>query len=59
MIESLGKTRDWALRYGQSLDFGADGRKRCDAVTDAIDSLAEHLTGDRTHFHAKSHAPHS
>ena len=50
LLQALLDARIWTLRYGQS---HTDVRPICDAVTQSIDKLGEHLTGDPEIFWRK------
>jgi hypothetical protein len=53
-LAALERARHFTVRFGSAQRFGSDARTKCEALSDAIDGMAEVLTGDRTHFHLKS-----
>jgi hypothetical protein len=56
LLDALREARHWTTRCAAGQDFHSDTRKKCDALLDAIDDIAEEFTGDRTHFHLKMHS---
>ena len=54
LLETLRRTRHFALKYQGSHGFGSDGRRKAEAFCGAIDDFAEELTGDRTYFWLQS-----
>jgi hypothetical protein len=54
-LVALERTRDLAISFRSAQKFGSDAMSKSDALTQAIDGMAEQLTGDRTHFHMKAH----
>jgi hypothetical protein len=50
LLETLRRTRHFALKYQHSHGFGSEGRRKAEAFCDAIDDFAKELTGDRTYF---------
>ena len=55
-LAALERVRDFAIRFRSAQKFGSDAMAKADTLTDAIDGMAEQLTGDRTHFHLKGHS---
>jgi hypothetical protein len=55
-LAALERTRDFAIQFRSAQKFGSDAMARADALQAAVDSMAEELTGDRTHFHLKGHS---
>jgi len=53
-LTALYRARDFNLKYQSAQDFGSEARHRCEALLQAIDGMAEELTGDRSHFGLKS-----
>ena len=56
LLAALGQTRQAIAASHAQLRPGSRTYVLGTAVADVIDDLAEHLTGDRTHFWAKPHA---
>lgn len=54
-LRSLGETRALSTKCSSAEPYGSDLYNKCDILRAAIDALAEHITGDRTHFHLKGH----
>ena len=54
-LAALGRARDFAIQFRSAQRFGSDAMAKADALSEAIDGMAEQLTGDRQHFHLKSH----
>jgi hypothetical protein len=54
-LTALERTRHFAVDFGSAHQFSSEQYKKCHALTEAIDGMAEQLTGDRTHFHLKGH----
>jgi hypothetical protein len=54
-LSALERARDLAIQFRSAQKFGSDAMARADALTEAVDGMAEELTGDRTHFHLKGH----
>ncbi|MBG6161506.1 hypothetical protein IWQ54_001156 [Labrenzia sp. EL_195] len=52
-LEKLGNGRAGAVDVMRQAKIGSPEYKSAGYVADAIDDLAEKLTGDRTHFHAQ------
>lgn len=52
-LENLGKGRAGAIQILSSAKIGSPEYTFAGYVCDAIDDLAERLTGDRSHFHSK------
>jgi hypothetical protein len=53
-LEALSRARHFTIQFGCAQRFGSDARKKSDVLQQAIDDMAEELTGDRQHFHLKS-----
>jgi hypothetical protein len=43
------------VHFGIAHQYGSDHPRKSHALTEAIDGMAQQLTGDRTHFHLKAH----
>ena len=54
-LAALDRTRDLTISFRSAQKFGSDAMAKADALTGAIDGMAEELTGDRTLFHLKGH----
>ncbi len=54
-LTALERARDLTIRFKSAQEFGSDAYSKGDALTEAIDGMAELLTGERTHFHLKAH----
>ena len=54
-LAALERTRHFSVQFRSAQKFGSDAMAKADALTDAIDVMAEEQTGDRTHFHLKPH----
>ena len=52
-LEKLGVGRAGAVQVMIEAKIGSSEYRLASYAADAIDDLAENLTGDRTHFHAK------
>jgi hypothetical protein len=52
-LVALERTRHFAVDFGSAHRFSAEQYKKSPALTEAIDGMAEDLTGDRSHFHLK------
>lgn len=52
-LEQLGSGRAGAVQVMRQAKIGSPEYKSAGYVADAIDDLAEKLTGDRTHFHTR------
>lgn len=52
-LEKLGSGRAGAIQVMREAKIGSKEYRYAGDVCDAIDDLAEKLTGDRTHFHGK------
>jgi len=52
-LEKLGNGRAGAVQVMREAKIGSPEYKCAGYVADAIDDLAEKLTGDRTHFHTR------
>lgn len=52
-LEKLGNGRAGAVQVMREAKIGSPEYKSAGYVADAIDDLAEKLTGDRTHFHTR------
>jgi len=50
-LAALERTRDLTISFRSAQKFGSDAMAKADALTEAIYSMAEELTGDRKHFH--------
>lgn len=46
LLNALREARLWTLKYEQAQDFRSEVRPMCEALTNSIDKLGEHLTGD-------------
>jgi hypothetical protein len=55
LLKAMGEARQLAIQCGMAERYGTPLHRACDALRVAIDDLAEALTGDPTHFHAKPH----
>ena len=55
LLTALERARDLTIRFKRAQEFGSDAYSKGDALTEAIDGMAELLTGERTHFHLKAH----
>ena len=53
VLERLGNGRAGAVQVMREAKIGSPEYKSAGYVADAIDDLAEKLTGDRTHFHTR------
>jgi hypothetical protein len=54
-LAALERARDLTISFRSAQKFGSDAMAKSDALTEAIDGMAEELTGDRAHFHQKPH----
>jgi hypothetical protein len=54
-LSTLERVRDFAIRFRRAQKFGSGAMAKADALAEAIDAMAEELTGDRAHFHLKGH----
>ena len=52
-LDALERARSFTIRFGSAQTFQSDARLRSDALKNAIDGMAEVLTGDRQHFGLK------
>jgi hypothetical protein len=52
-LEKLGTGRSGAVQVMREAKIGSKEYKLASYATDAIDELAEVLTGDKRHFHSK------
>jgi hypothetical protein len=55
LLKAMGEARRLAIQCSAAQRYGTPLYHQCDALRVAIDDLAEALTGDGTHFHAKPH----
>ncbi|MBM6595576.1 hypothetical protein [Microvirga pudoricolor] len=55
VLDALGPARFTLTRSLAEIPIGGDEYRAIDHLVQEIDALAEVLTGDRTHFHLKSH----
>jgi hypothetical protein len=53
LLEAIGACREACIRALAAAPIASETYKRAIKVTDAIDSLAEELTGDAEHFWTK------
>jgi hypothetical protein len=49
----LERARDFAIQFRSAQKFGSDAMAKADALTQAIDRMAEELIGDPKHFHGR------
>jgi hypothetical protein len=54
-LAALERMRQFTVEFGSAHKFGSEAYKKSHALTEAIDSMAEQLTGDRAQFHLKGH----
>ena len=54
-LTALERARDFAIQFRSAQSFGSDAMAKADALTEAVDGMAEELTGDRKYFHLKGH----
>jgi hypothetical protein len=54
-LAALERTRDFTIQFGSAQKSGSDAYRKSDALKEAIDGMAEELTGDRQHLHLKTH----
>jgi hypothetical protein len=54
-LAALERARQFTVEFGSAHKFGCEAYKKSHALTEAIDGMAEQLTGDRKHFHLKGH----
>ena len=52
-LEKLGIGRSGAVQIMQSAKIGSPEYRAAGDIAEAIDDMAEKLTGDRRHFHSK------
>jgi hypothetical protein len=55
LFRALADARNWAVRCGSAERHGSPRYAACTAVTDAIDALAEEMTGHREYFWGQAH----
>ncbi|KZM49059.1 hypothetical protein [Labrenzia sp. OB1] len=53
ILEKLALGRDGAVQLTREAKIGSVEYRKAGYVMEAIDDLAEKLTGDRSHFHSK------
>lgn len=53
ILEKLALGRDGAVQLARETKIGSMEYRSAGHVMEAIDDLAEKLTGDRSHFHSK------
>jgi hypothetical protein len=55
-LAALERTRQFTVEFGSAHKFGSEAYKKSNALSEAIDNMAEELTGDKSHFHLKGHS---
>jgi hypothetical protein len=50
LLRALGDARRKAILYGEAAGYNSSRYRKTDAFRNALDSLAEELTGDPKHF---------
>jgi len=54
-LSALERTRELTIQFGSAQKFGSEAYRKSHALKEAIDGMAEELTGNRAHFHLKPH----
>lgn len=55
LLDAMGAARNRVTHLCGAISPNSERYRLCDAVLEAIDGLAEDLTGDRRFFYAKPH----